>query len=183
MIKILDNVLNSVECQELINQASNRLFSANVLGEKREGYRTAQNCWLFEKTDLILKIKNLIKTQTNLDITNQEALHIVKYDIGGEYKTHHDFFHPNTNYYEESIKNGGQRVYSCLFYLNDDFEGGETEFPNKKIRITPKIGRLLIWKNLKEDNSLDYDSLHAGLPVISGTKWIAIIWVREQEFK
>jgi hypothetical protein len=80
------------------------------------------------------------------------------------------------------MQSGGQRVYSCLFYLNDDFTGGETEFVNRDIKIKPKTGRLLIWKNIKEDGSLDYDSFHAGLPVISGTKWIAIIWVRENSF-
>jgi prolyl 4-hydroxylase len=78
------------------------------------------------------------------------------------------------------MKSGGQRVYSCLFYLNDEFEGGETEFPIKKIKVTPKIGRMLMWSNLKIDGSLDFESLHAGLPVISGTKWIAIVWVREK---
>ena len=181
MIKILDNVLDLNECNELINQAEKQLFAANVLGEKREGYRTAQNCWLFENTDLILKIKDIIKNETGLDIDQQETIHIVKYDVGGEYKEHHDFFHPNTDYYDNVIKMGGQRVYSCLFYLNNGFQGGETEFPIKKIKVTPKLGRLLIWKNKKQDGSLDYESLHAGLPVISGAKWIAIVWVRENK--
>lgn len=29
----------------------------------------------------------------------------------------------------------------------------------------------------------DYDSLHAGMPVTSGEKWIAIVWVREKKFQ
>lgn len=182
MIKIIDNILTLEECNELINQAEKKLVTANVLGENRKGYRTAHNCWLFENTDLIIKIKNIIKLETNLEIDNQEKIHIVKYDVGGEYKEHHDFFHPNTDYYDNVIKIAGQRIYSCLFYLNDDFNGGETDFPIKKIKVTPKVGRLLIWKNVKDDSSLDYDSLHSGLPIISGTKWIAIIWVRENKY-
>jgi prolyl 4-hydroxylase len=78
------------------------------------------------------------------------------------------------------MKSGGQRVYSCLFYLNDGFMGGETEFPIKKIKVVPKTGRLLIWRNINPDGELDHESLHAGLPVIDGTKWIIIIWVREK---
>lgn len=182
MIKILDNILTPIECGELIELGSTKLIKSSTLGEQIDNYRKADNSWIFEDTDLTIKIKNIIKKETEYDIDNQEKIHIVKYDIGGEYKQHHDFFHPDTTYYKDVIRFGGQRVYSCLFYLNDDFEGGETEFVNKNIKINPKTGRLLIWKNIKEDGSLDYDSFHAGLPVISGTKWIAIVWVREAPF-
>jgi prolyl 4-hydroxylase len=182
MIKILDNIISNNECLELIKLASKNMHKANTLGENIPNYRIADNTWIFEKNELTQKIKKIISEKTNLPIENQEEIHIVKYDIGGEYKSHHDFFHPNTDYYDLSIKTGGQRAYSCLFYLNDNFVGGETEFPTKKIKITPRIGRLLIWKNLYEDGSLDFESLHAGLPVIDGTKYIAIIWVRENKF-
>jgi len=183
MIKILVNILTKLECDELIKIGSKNLMKASTLGEKIDGYRIADNTWIFEKTELTDKIQNIIEKETGLPIENQEKIHIVKYDIGGEYKTHHDFFYPNTDYYERVIKNGGQRTYSCLFYLNDDYNGGETEFPIKKIKVIPKIGSLLIWKNINEDGSLNHDSLHAGLPVISGMKWIAIIWVRENKFQ
>jgi prolyl 4-hydroxylase len=48
--------------------------------------------------------------------------------------------------------------------------------------VTPKKGRALAWKNLKDDGSPDYESLHAGLPVLAGTKWIAVVWIRENKF-
>jgi prolyl 4-hydroxylase len=44
------------------------------------------------------------------------------------------------------------------------------------------VGKLVIWKNLNDDLSLNYNSLHAGLPVIRGEKWICIVWVRENKF-
>ena len=182
MIKIIDDILTINECDELIKKGSTNLITAKTLGTKIDGYRTADNSWIFDENELTLKIKNIVEKETNLPIENQEKIHIVKYDVSGEYKPHHDFFHPDTDYYETSMGNAGQRVYSCLFYLNDNFEGGQTEFVNKDIKVKPKTGRLLIWKNIKEDGSLDYDSFHAGLPVISGTKWIAIVWVREFEF-
>lgn len=182
MIKILDNILSFGECNELILHGSKNLTKSSTLGEQIDGYRTADNSWIFEENLLTTKIKKIVSKETELSIDNQEKIHIVKYEVGGEYKQHHDFFHPDTNYYNEVIQSGGQRVYSCLFYLNDDFTGGETEFVNKEIKIKPKTGRLLIWKNIKEDGSLDYDSFHAGLPVDSGVKWIAIIWVRENSF-
>jgi prolyl 4-hydroxylase len=103
--------------------------------------------------------------------------------MGEEYKPHHDFFHINTDYYENIIKSGGQRTHSFLFYLNDNFEGGETEFTTKKIKISAKRGRMLIWENLDYNGDPDMDSLHAGLPVVGGEKWVAIVWVRENKFQ
>lgn len=184
MIKIIDNILTQTECDELIQIGiKNGLVKANTLGKNIESYRTADNTWIWESNELTTKIQNIIEKESGFPIENQEKIHIVKYNIGGEYKPHHDFFHPNTDYYESTMNVGGQRIFSFLFYLNDNFVGGETNFPNKKIQITPKLGRLLIWRNLNEDGSLDYDSYHAGLPVESGEKYIAIIWVRKNIFQ
>lgn len=184
MIKIVDNVLTQNECDELIQMGTvNGLTKANTLGETITSYRTADNSWILERNELVKKIETIVQNESGLPIENQEKIHIVKYDIGGEYKTHHDFFHPNTDYYESSMGTSGQRVFSFLFYLNDNFTGGETEFPNKDTVVTPQMGRLLIWRNLNEDGTLDYDSLHAGLPVESGQKNIAIVWVRENQFE
>jgi prolyl 4-hydroxylase len=183
MIRILDNILNKDECDELIQMGISSLKQTATLGEYREGYRTAMGSWVHKENDITNKIKELVKIGSDLPIENQEKIHIVKYDIGGEYKPHHDFFHPNTDYYENSIKNAGQRTHSFLFYLNDNFEGGETEFTSKKVKVSAKTGRMLIWENLDYNGNPDLDTLHAGLPVIHGEKWIAIVWVRQNKFQ
>jgi prolyl 4-hydroxylase len=182
MIQEFKNVLSVDDCNELIQMSKDKLFSTNVLGEQIKDYRTAEGMWITEKTELTDKIKNIVSEKTNLPIENQEQIHIVKYNIGGEYKVHHDFLHPNTDYFESQTKRGGQRRYSCLFYLNDNFLGGETDFPKIEYKVNPKIGKLVVWKNLNDDLTLNYNSLHAGLPVLSGEKWICIVWVRENKF-
>ena len=75
-----------------------------------------------------------------------------------------------------------KRQLTAITYLNDDYEGGETFFPIKKIKVTPRKGRLLVWSNVDINGVEDSESLHAGLPVIDGTKYIAIIWIREKQF-
>jgi prolyl 4-hydroxylase len=50
------------------------------------------------------------------------------------------------------------------------------------ITIKPEKNKMVIWDNLNQDESLNYDSLHAGLPVKSGVKYIAIIWIRKNQF-
>lgn len=182
MIQEFQNILSIDECNELIEISKNKLFSATTLGIKIIDYRTAENTWLFEKNNLTDKLKNIVSDKTNLPIENQEQIHIVKYNFGGEYKQHHDFFHPNTDYFESQTQKGGQRIYSCLFYLNDDFKGGETYFPKIDYKVNPELGKLIVWKNLNDDLSLNYNSLHSGLPIISGEKWICIVWVRENKF-
>lgn len=178
----IENSITNDDCDELIKISQHKLVDAQILGEQLDNYRTAENTWIMENSDLVFKIKNIVSEYTGLPIENQEHLHIVKYKVGGQYKTHHDFFHENTDYYESCVNQGGQRSFSCLFYLNDEFEGGETDFPKLDITIKPKKGTLVIWKNLNEDGTPNHDSLHAGLPVTSGEKWICIIWVREKEF-
>lgn len=183
MIKIIDNFLTKEECLELIEMGSKEMRIATTLGEHISGYRTANFSWIFEDTPITKKIQNFVAKESGLPIENQENVHIVKYDVGGEYKPHHDYFQPNQDYYESSMGTAGNRPFSFLIYLNHNYTGGETEFPTKKITITPKQGRMLIWRNMNEDGTLDPESYHAGLPVKTQTKYIAVVWVRENKFK
>lgn len=182
MIQEIEDQLTQEDCQGIIDSVKDKMKVAGVLGSTENNYRIAEQAWIHENNPLTLKIKNIVLHKTNLPVENQEAIHIVRYGVGGQYKPHHDFFHPNTSYYENATKNGGQRKYSCLFYLNDNFKGGETEFPKQDLMVKPKTGKLLMWDNLKKDGSPNHDTLHAGLPVTEGEKWICIVWVREDRY-
>ena len=94
-----------------------------------------------------------------------EGLQILRYQEGDKFDKHID-----------SDYNGMERLYTTLIYLNDDYEGGETNFPINGTKIIPKKGKLIIWKNKK--NGVDYDkSMHESLPVIKGTKYALVNWV------
>lgn len=187
IIKEIEKLLTKDDCQTLIDYSKAQLKKLTTIGENNN-YRVGDGTWVLSPVidscgvDLNKKIKQIVQTYTSLPIENQEAIHIVHYEIGGEYKEHHDFFHANTQDYNVHINRGGQRTYSFLFYLNDEFKGGGTKFVKKDITVIPKIGKGLLWSNLNEDGSLDYDSIHAGLPVVSGNKWIAIVWIRQNRF-
>ena len=49
--------------------------------------------------------------------------------------------------------------------------------------IKPETGKVVIGENTLEDGSNDPNSLHAGLPVIAGTKYIGVIWIRGEKYK
>lgn len=56
-----------------------------------------------------------------------------------------------------------------MFYLNDDFEGGETEFLYYKKRIKPSKGTLLIWP-------AGFTHTHRGGLVLKNTKYVITGW-------
>ena len=138
MLKEIFNVITTEQSKELVEIAEIDLVNMTTLGHQIDGYRTAQGTWISNNLEISNYIKSIISEHTNLPIENMEDLHIVKYEVDGEYKEHHDFFFPNEEYYESACTNrGGQRLKSALIYLNDNFEGGETHFPklNKIVKF------------------------------------------------
>lgn len=67
----------------------------------------------------------------------------------------------------------------CDFLVCEDENGDEVEY----LEIRPILGNAIFWWNLGTDGKGDTKSLHAGLPVIKGTKAGLNIWAREREFR
>lgn len=154
-----------------------------VLGGNNTRYRVAEGIWIHEKDLIADRFKHIVAGVTGLPIDNQETPHLIKYTEGGEYKEHWDYFLKGESYYEQSVAEGGQRVFSSILYLNDNFEGGETDFPKQDFVVKPKTGSIFTWRNINVDGTVKEDSLHAGLPVTKGIKYILIIWIRENEIR
>jgi len=175
----IENFIGSEEAEEMLSIANNSLKPMLVLGEnKPTHHRVANGTWIPDHvSNAAISVKHKISKLVNTSPDNFEQLHIVKYEVGGEYKAHLDYFKD-----EKHITKEGQRVYSALFYLNDDFDGGETDFPKINFRAIPKKNKLLIWRNLNTNKKIIEASLHAGLPVTKGVKYIGIFWIRENKF-
>ncbi len=176
-IIVLDEAISPQLCDELIQHSKDHLKSSGILGDQIENYRTSSDYFFAAATDLTKSLDEIVADFTSLALANQELLSIIKYTVGQEYKEHYDFLH----HLEEETQRGGDRFFTAIFYLNDNFVGGETYFPKIDIAILPKKGRMLIWKNYI-NNSPNYDSMHCGLPITQGEKWIATKWVRQFPF-
>ena len=96
---------------------------------------------------------------------------VINYGVGEEYKSHVDPS-PERNRVE-GIKH---RKLTCLFYLNDVEDGGETEFPKLNLRVKPMRGRMIYFDNYKKDGSINYETLHRSMPILSGEKWAFNLW-------
>lgn len=182
IIGTMSHFLPNEMCDSLIEKAREKLFTMETLGGQNNG-RIADGCWLSNEEPEVRFIKEAIAQVSKYPIQNQEDLHIVRYGVGGRYDPHWDYFIEGESYYDEVMSRGGQRSESWLIYLNDNFEGGETEFPREGIKIEPQKGLLVAWRNLLEDGNVNPNSFHGGLPVLSGEKWIGVIWVTEGRFR
>jgi prolyl 4-hydroxylase len=120
---------------------------------------------------------------TNTSFENVEHLQVVKYDENGFYNPHYDTVTNNDINSINFLIQGGHRVITMLIYLNDDFTEGGTRFVtlNKTIK-PPKYGGILFYTFNKQIEKCHPYSFHAGLPIKSGTKYIANVWVRENKY-
>ena len=119
--------------------------------------------------DLVVhRINARIAQASGTDIACGEPLQILRYGIGQEYRPHTD----------SRIGEANQRAWTVLIYLNDDYDGGATQFPRATLDIRGRVGDALIFRNVDAQGNPDPASLHAGLPVTSGFKWLATRWIR-----
>lgn len=124
-----------------------------------------------------LRIAGAIQTP----MAQQEPTNILHYAPGQHYGPHYDFVRSEEEgAFEAELRNVGQRVATVLVYLNEGYEGGETHFPLLNWSFKGKPGDALIFWNVSAAGERERNSLHAGLPVTSGEKWLLSKWVRER---
>jgi prolyl 4-hydroxylase len=109
-----------------------------------------------------------------------EAMTVLHYDEGEEITPHFDFIDPNVPDYPQEIQQKGQRIVTFLVYLNDDYEGGATEFPRLGVSHKGELCEGLFFVNSLRDGGADLRTLHAGRPPSNGEKWIVSQFVRNR---
>lgn len=132
--------------------------------------------------DLVLQLTNLrIAHVIGLPLEHQEPTNFLHYARNEEYRPHYDFFtEAEEAGFAHELRTIGQRICTVLVYLNDGYEGGYTEFPKLGFRFRGEVGDALIFWNLNAQGQREMDSLHAGMPVTRGEKWLLSKWVRQR---
>jgi hypothetical protein len=129
--------------------------------------------------DLILLLATArIGATLKVPLQVMEPTNFLHYEVGQEFVPHHDYLDEAEPGYAEDMARRGQRVSTFLVYLNQGFEGGETDFPAIGLRHKPARGGALWFHNLHPDGRPDRRTLHAGLPPGVGEKWILSQWIR-----
>lgn len=64
-------------------------------------------------------------------------------------------------------------------------EGGETRFSYLDINVKPKLGRVLVWSNILDEDPAeeDVEARHEALPVIKGQKYGATAWFHHRNIR
>ena len=173
------------ECEYLIGLTARLLVPAEIVDRstslgKQSQVRTNSVATLWPAhQDLVVHALNLrLAAAAGLAVENGELTNVLMYRPGEEYRAHYDFFPGEVARVDPS----GQRIRTLLVYLNGDYDGGETEFIRVGKRIKGAVGDGLLFHNCDDSGSPDKSTLHAGLPVTSGQKWLLSKWYREKAF-
>ncbi|HWE47312.1 MAG TPA: 2OG-Fe(II) oxygenase [Caulobacteraceae bacterium] len=109
-----------------------------------------------------------------------EPLAVLHYDVGQEFRRHVDFINPGVPSFALEIAEKGQRIATFLTYLNEDFEGAETEFPVLALRWRGKTGDAILFRNVDPSGAPDRRTLHAGRTPTRGEKWLLSQFIRDK---
>jgi hypothetical protein len=105
---------------------------------------------------------------------------ILRYAVGEQITNHFDFVNLGQPNYEDLIEQRGERIITFLLYLNDDYDGGETDFPKLELRHRGCRGEGLFFTNALPNGKPDFRMVHAGLPPTQGEKWIVSQFFRNR---
>ncbi|ANA32964.1 hypothetical protein R82526_03853 [Ralstonia mannitolilytica] len=188
-IVLFQHFLSDEECDQLIAIGRNRLKRSPVVNpetgeENLIAARTSEGA-MFQVGEhpLIARIEARIAQAVGVPVEHGEGFQVLHYEPGGEYQPHFDFFNPGRTGEARQLEVGGQRVATMVIYLNSVQAGGATGFPKLGLEVAPVKGNAVFFVYKRPDGTLDEDTLHAGLPVERGEKWIATKWLRERPYR
>lgn len=187
-IALIGGLATKAMCDWIIQRSTGRVERARI-GDYASGKGVEDQIrtggatgYGLAETDLVLVLtQERLARASGLLVGQQEAPFVLSYLPGQEYKPHFDFFSPEVPSYARQLAVMGQRVATCLTWLNEDYEGGETAFPRIDWKHRGRIGDAMLFLNVTTpDRQPDPLTLHAGLPVTSGRKWMLSQWVRDR---
>lgn len=103
-------------------------------------------------------------------IKNIELTQFLHYTVGGKYDIHND----SEDFVNGKLTRVCERDVSVLVYLNDDYEGGELEFPDWGLTLKPKKGTLIAFPSYIEFS-------HRVHPVTKGERFTLVSWINTKD--
>ncbi len=161
------------ECDFLMTMAEPTYQRSLVIMDGREipdPIRTSDGStihWLIEDP-ATHAINRRLAALSGTAVERGEPLQILRYRPGQQYRPHVDWLPPPN-----------RRILTALIYLNDGYDGGQTDFPKIALKVRGQMGDALVFTSALPNGDLDPLAEHSGLPVTSGTKYLASRWIRE----
>ena len=175
--KMYHDFITDEERRHIIEKARSKLNTSTVGEDEKQRVdnkvRVSETAFLNPKDDSVVE-RVMRRCLKNCDrpLKNCESLQVVRYKPGGFYSPHNDA--------DKSFEN--DRKYTFLIALNDGYEGGETQFPNLGTKYKLGAGDVLKFNNLDNYGLITDKSIHGGMPVKKGEKWICNVWVHTHPY-
>jgi prolyl 4-hydroxylase len=178
------NFLTKEECAYFIDMIDKNHAPSSVVEGGKElstisDTRTSSTCNLNHRDEKVQQLQKKIADFLGIELAKGEHLQGQLYEEGQYFKPHQDFFSGPA--IKKHCLHSGNRTDTLMIYLNDDFEGGGTNFVNQNKIVQPKEGMALSWKNMV-NGEMQNDSMHEGMPIIKGKKYIITSWWRENSW-
>jgi len=181
--KIYPNFITDIEAKYIIKIASNGFTDSTIVSGTNLSVRKSQTSTINNRDPMIQPIIQRVCDIMGYPFENVEPIQVVKYGSDGYYNQHYDSCPDTNDFCRRFVQDGGQRVATMVLYLNDEFTGGATNFLNLNQEIKPKkCGGIFFYSMDTKKTKTHPLSLHAGMPLTSGTKYIANIWIRENKY-
>ena len=173
--------LDAATCAKFVKIIEANRRRSTVLAEDAvQEFRTSESCDMDRWSPDVQPTDEAIAALLGIDLPHGETMQGQRYAPGQQFRAHHDYFHASESYWDKMQEQGGQRTWTAMVYLNDVPEGGATWFPQAGVKVAPKRGLLLAWNNMSPDGSPNGLTLHEGMPVVEGVKYIVTKWFRER---
>lgn len=174
-VKLLDNFLSPEECDHFINHYAAAVTPSAMFGMQFNKTRTSSSTVCYVNDPVVMAITQRVADKCGLPVQNIEGVQFLRYLKGEQYMPHHDYFVMGEAY---------QRIHTFLVYLNDlggIDQGGSTCFLHHGLRVYPKTGRAVWFRDALDDGTVIPESQHAGEPVLGDTpKYALNIWVQDR---
>ena len=173
--------LSADECAQIVAQIDTQRRPSTVSDFNGDtAFRTSETCDLDGADPLVAAVNDRILAFTGLDTRHGEPMQGQRYAVGQEFKAHTDYFEPDGEDYSKYCSVSGQRSWTVMIYLNQPGAGGATRFKAIDKMVQPETGKLLAWNNRRPDGTPNPSTLHHGMKVRAGTKYVITKWFRER---
>lgn len=177
---IVRDFLDHARCAALCEAIDGRRRPSEISDhEGGADFRTSETCDFDLANPLVAEVDRMLCDFLGIAPERSEPIQGQRYAPGQEFKPHTDSFNPGGSDFFVHCADQGQRTWTAMLYLNRPEEGGATRFRDIGKTIQPETGKLLAWNNLLPDGSPNPATLHQGMKVRRGTKYIITKWFRQ----
>ena len=176
---VVRGFLDPATCAALIERIDERRRPSEIADDIGiANVRTSETCDLDWRDPVVGAVDGKLSALLGLPLDASEPIQGQRYAAGQEFKPHTDTFEPGGFDFYLHTAERGQRTWTAMIYLNTPEGGGATRFKSIGKTIQPETGKLLAWNNLLPDGRPNPATLHQGMKVRRGTKYILTKWFR-----